>query len=132
MANNLIINPVKTTNNEDEEGGGTGTVGYLLAVFNKIRRAFDGQGQFGICPHSQDPNNLLGKRRSHSCDFRESPKSHPLLSTQQFSGIDDKLTPIPAENFEAVKQFPEKRLENQHRLQKKRGLGGRKSVTLTR
>jgi hypothetical protein len=127
---------------EDEGDSGAGTItlsveqlsAYLQAAFNKERRQrADGQRKFGVCPLSEDPNNLLGKKNSSSCGFGESPQSHPLLSkTQQFSGIDDKLTPIPAENSEASKQFPEKRLENQLRLQKNLGLGASKSVTLVR
>jgi hypothetical protein len=126
---------------DGEEGGGAGTVtlsvdqlfAYLQALFKKVRRQRDGQGKFGICPISEDPNSLLGKKNSPECGFGESPQLHPLLSrTQQFSGIDDKLTPIPAENSEASKQFPEKRLENHLRKQKKLGLGASKSVTLAR
>lgn len=127
---------------EDEEGGDAGGItlsveqlsAYLQAAFNKERRQrIDGQRKFGVCPLSEDPNNLLGKKNSSSCGFGESPQSHPLLSrTQQFSGIDDKLTPNPVENSEASKKFPEKRLENQLRLQKNLGLGASKSVTLAR
>ena len=134
-------NQIEPIVNTDDEGGGAGTVtlsvdqllAYLQALFKKVCRQRDGQGKFGICPISEDPNNLLGKENSHSCGFGESPQSHPLLSrTQQFSGIDDKLTPMPAENSEASKQFPEKRLENHLRKQKKLGLSASKSVTLAR
>lgn len=127
---------------EDEGDSGAGTItlsveqltAYLQAAFNKERRQrVDGQRKFAVCPISEDPNNFLSKKNSGCGRFGESPQSHPLLSkTQQFSGIDDKLSPIPAENSEARKQFPEKRLENQLRLQKNLGLGASKSVTLAR
>ena len=134
------IEPIVNTEDDDEDGGaGTSTLSvdqllaYLQALFNKLRRGRDAQGKHGICPISEDPINLLGRKNSQACSFGELPQSHPLLSrTQQFSGIDDKLTPIPAENSEASKQFPEKRLENHLRKQKKLGLGASKSVTLAR
>ncbi len=124
---------------EDEGGSGAGTItlsveqlnGYLNAAFNKERRE-SWQRKIAACPFSEDPNNFLSKKKSGSCGFSESPQPHPLLSkTQQFSGIDDKLTSIPADSSEAS-EFPKKRLENQHRLQKNLGLGASKSVTLTR
>ncbi len=130
---------IELADDEDGDAGGiTLSVeqlsAYLQAAFNKERRQRnDGQRKFAVCPLSEDPNNLLGKKNSGSCGFGESPQFHPLLSgTQQFSGIDDKLSPVPAENSEASKQFPEKRLENQLRLQKNLGLSASKSVTLAR
>jgi hypothetical protein len=132
--------PTEEVDGEDSGDAGSVTLSveqlkaYLQAVFNKERRQrSDGQRKFAPCPISEDPNNLLGKKTVSSCGFGESPQSHPLLSgSQQFSGIDPKLTAIPAENSEARKQFPEKRLENQLRLQKNLGLGASKSVTLAR
>lgn len=126
---------------EDEEGGaGTITLSveemsaYLQALFNKERRQrIDGQRKFAVCPLSEDPNNLLGKKNSHSCGSGEAIQKHPLLAhSQQFSGDDPSISANPIENTEASKKFPEKRLENQLRLQKNLGLGASKSVTLAR
>lgn len=125
-----------------DESGGEGDItlsieelgAYLQAAFNKERRQrADGQRKFAVCPLSEDPNNFLGKKNSGFCGFGESPKSHPLLArSQQFSGDDPSISANPVENSEANKRFPEKRLENQHRLQKNLGLGASKSVTLAR
>lgn len=127
---------------EDDEEGGSGTVtlsveqllAYLQALFNKERRQrTDGQRKFAVCPLSEDPNSLLGKKNPRSCGFGESPKIHPLLAhSQQFSGDDPSISANPIDNPEARERFPEKRLENKHRLQKNLGLGANKSVTLAR
>ena len=134
----------KQEDSDDGDGGdsGAGTIAlsveqlnaYLQAAFNKERRQrTDGQRKFGSCPFSEDPNNLLGKKNSRSCGFSESPQIHPLLAhSQQFSGDDPKICAIPSDNSEARERFPEKRLENQLRLQKNLGLGASKSVTLAR
>ncbi len=137
------IDPVvNLEEDDDEDGSGVGTVtlsveqlsAYLQAAFNKERRQrVDGQRKFAACPLSEDPNNLLGKKNSRSCGFGESPQIHPLLAnSQQFSGDDPSISANPIENSEASKKFPEKRLENQLRLQKNLGLGASKSVTLAR
>jgi hypothetical protein len=127
---------------DDDEGGDTGGItlsveqlsAYLQAAFNKERRQrLDGQRKFAVCPLSEDPNNFLCKKNSSSCGFGESLQLHPLLAhSQQFSGDDPSISANPVENSEANKRFPEKRLENQHRLQKNLGLGASKSVTLVR
>lgn len=134
----------KQEDNDDGDGGdsGTGSIvlsveqlnAYLQAAFNKERRQrTDGQRKFGSCPFSEDPNNLLGKKNSQSCGLSESPQMHPLLAhSQQFSGDDPNICAIPSDNSEARERFPEKRLENQLRLQKNLGLGASKSVTLAR
>ncbi|MFZ0218778.1 MAG: hypothetical protein WAL30_01035 [Candidatus Aquirickettsiella sp.] len=149
MANNLNkknlflehkIDSVVDSVEDDEGGGGTITLSveefsaYLQALFNKERRQrIDGQRKFGVCPFSEDPNNLLGKKISRSCGFGESPQLHPLLAhSQQFSGDDPSISANPIENSEAKERFPEKRLENQLRLQKNLGLSASKNVTLAR
>lgn len=134
--------PVVDDEDDEESGSGAGTVtlsveqlsAYLQALLNKERRQrIDGQRKFAVCPLSEDPNNLLGKKKSRSGGFGESPKIHPLLAhSQQFSGDDSSISANPVENSEAKERFPEKRLENQLRLQKNLGLGASKSVTLAR
>lgn len=132
-------------NTEDDSDSGTGIASlsvetlsaYLIALLNKERRErVDGQKKFGICPYTEDPNRLLGKISKESLcssNFNEAPKMHPLLAqSQQFSGDDPSLSAIPSDNTEAVKQFPEKRLENQQRLQKNIGLSAGKPITLVR
>ncbi|OJA00738.1 hypothetical protein BEV13_02580 [Rickettsiella grylli] len=129
-------------NPDDESDSGTGQVtlsvetlfAYLNALLNKERRErLDGQKKFGICPDTEDPNHLLGKKGLCATGFNETPKMHPLLAqSQQFSGDDPSINAIPADNREAIKRFPEKRLENQLRLQKNLGLGATKNVTLSR
>lgn len=132
-------------NTEDDSDSGTGIASlsvetlsaYLIALLNKERRErLDGQRKFGICPYTEDPNRLLGKIGKESLcsgNFNEVPKIHPLLAqSQQFSGDDSSLCAIPSDNTEAVKRFPEKRLENQQRLQKNLGLNAGKSTTLVR
>ncbi|MGC1855059.1 MAG: hypothetical protein WA659_06795 [Candidatus Aquirickettsiella sp.] len=137
------VEPVVNVEEDDEESGSsTGGVtlsveqlsAYLQALFNKVRRQrIDGQRKFAVCPLSEDPNNLLGKKKSRSCGFGESLKIHPLLAhSQQFSGDDPSISANPIENSEAKERFPEKRLEHQLRLQKNLGLGASKSVTLAR
>ncbi|HEY2567570.1 MAG TPA: hypothetical protein VGH95_07730 [Candidatus Aquirickettsiella sp.] len=149
--NNNIFSPLiyenpklkKQEDKNDGDGGesGAGSIAlsveqlnaYLQAAFNKERRQHDGQGKFGNSPFSEDPNHLLGKKNSRSCGYGEAPAIHPLLAlSQQFSGDDPKICAIPSDNSEAREQFPEKRLENQLRLQKNLGLGASKSVTLAR
>ncbi|MCH9636977.1 hypothetical protein [Rickettsiella endosymbiont of Litargus connexus] len=146
MSASFYLNSDSVVDGEDDEesgsGAGTGTVtlsveqlsAYLQALFNKERRQrIDGQRKFAVCPLSEDPNNLLGKRKSQSGGFGESPQIHPLLAhSQQFSGDDPSISANPVENSEAKERFPEKRLENQLRLQKNLGLGASKSVTLVR
>ena len=139
MSASFYLNSDSVVDGEDDEesgsGAGTGTVtlsveqlsAYLQALFNKERRQrIDGQRKFAVCPLSEDPNNLPG-------GFGESPQIHPLLAhSQQFSGDDPSISANPVENSEAKERFPEKRLENQLRLQKNLGLGASKSVTLVR
>lgn len=107
---------------------------YLLAAFNQDRRQrLDGQRKFGACPISEDPNNLLRNKTARACGFGESIQMHPLLaSSQQFSGVDPKICPIPSDNPKARERFPELRLENKLRLQQNLGLDRNKSVTLAR
>jgi hypothetical protein len=104
---------------------------YLRALLiQDLRQRADGQRKFGICPISEDPNKLLGKKTSH-CGFAESPQPHPLLAqSQQFSGDDPKMSAIPSDNPKARESFPELRLAKQ--LQQKMDLGRKKSVTLAR
>lgn len=131
---------VDSDDDESDSGRGIATLGveelaaYLQAAFNRDRRErVDGQKKFGLCPYSEDPNSLLGKKRSNPCGLGEAIQSHPLLAhSQQFSGDDPSISANPIENSEAKEQFPEKRLQNQYRLQKNLGLGARKSVTLAR
>lgn len=125
---------------EGDSGAGIATLSieelsaYLRALFNKERRERpDGQRKFAICPLSEDPNSLLGKKSSRSCDFGQAMKIHPLLAhSQQFSGDDASISANPIDNSGATKRFFEERLENQYRLQKNRGLGVSKTVTLAR
>lgn len=149
--NNTVFSPLSYANpalkkqedtNDGDSESGAGSIAlsveqlnaYLQAAFNKERRQrTDGQKKFGSCPFSEDPNSLLGKKNARSCGFGEAPKIHPLLArSQQFSGDDPKLCAIPSDNSEAQERFPEKRLENQLRLQKNLGLGASKNVTLAR
>lgn len=139
-----MIDPIAGEEEREDDGDtGNGTVtlsveqleAYRQALFTKERRQrIDGQRKFGICPLSEDPNRFLGKQNSSSsCGFGESLKIHPLLArSQQFSGDDPSISANPVDNTEAIKQFPEKRLEHQLRLQKNLGLGASKSVTLVR
>lgn len=134
------IDTVLDSDDDGDSGAGSSTLSveelsaYLSALFNKERRErADGQKKFGLCPYSEDPNNLLGKKRSRACNFGEAIQIHPLLAhSQQFSGDDPSISANPIDNPEAREGFPEKRLENQHRLQKNLGLGASKSVTLAR
>jgi len=132
---------VDSGDDDERDGGASGItlsveelLAYLSALFNKDRRErAEGQKKFGICPYSEDPNSLLGKKSSRSCDFGEAIQIHPLLAhSQQCSGDDPSISANPVDNSEARERFPEKRLENQHRLQKNLGLGASKTVTLTR
>lgn len=104
---------------------------YLHALLiQDLRQRADGQRKFGICPISEDPNKLLGKKTLQS-GFAESPQAHPLLAqSQQFSGDDPKITAIPSDNLKAREKYPELRLAKQ--LQQRMDLGRRKSVTLAR
>ncbi len=124
-----------------EAGGGEGSGSMVLSVeqlaaylrallIQDLRQRADGQRKFAICPLSEDPNNLLGKKTSR-CGFTESPQAHPLLSqSQQFSGDDPKMSAIPSDNPNARESFSELRLAKQ--LQQKMDLGRRKSVSLVR
>jgi hypothetical protein len=139
---NVVFNPQNVELEEDDERGDAGGIAlsveqlsaYLQAAFNKERRQrADGQRKFAVCPLSEDPNNLLGKKNSRSCGFGEAMQIHPLLAhSQQFSGDDPTISANPIDNSEAKERFPEKRLENQLRLQKNLGLGASKNVTLAR
>jgi hypothetical protein len=104
---------------------------YLRALLiQDLRQRADGQRKFGICPISEDPNKLLGKKASR-CGLAESPQPHPLLAqSQQFSGDDPKMSAIPSDNPKARENFPELRLAKQ--LQQQMDLNRRKSVTLAR
>lgn len=133
-----IVDAESIDEGSDDTGSSTLSVeelsAYLRALFNKERREReDGQKKFGICPYSEDPNNLLGKKSARSCNFGETIQLHPLLAhSQQFSGDDPSISANPVDNSEARDRFPEKRLENQLRLQKNLGLGASKTVTLAR
>ncbi|BBB15544.1 hypothetical protein RVIR1_10760 [Candidatus Rickettsiella viridis] len=137
----VIANKKLPLNNEadtDEGEGGAGSISlsveqltaYLLACFTKERRK--GQQKFGPVPFTEDPNNLLGRKKTQQgFGCGEQPHAHPLLAhSQQFSGDDPKLTAIPSDNPKARERFPELRLENQ--LRNSPSLGRRKSVTLSR
>ena len=124
----------------DEAGeGGSGSMvlsveqlcAYLRALLiQDLRQRADGQRKFAICPISEDPNKLLGKKTSQS-GFAALPQAHHLLAqSQQFSGDDPKVSAIPSDNPKARESFPELRLAKQ--LQQKMELGRRKSVTLAR
>ena len=101
---------------------------YLQALFLKALRAGEagegeggdqGEGKFGPVPLGIDPNSLLGKS-SVVPSRAQGPRPHPLLArSQQFSGVDRKLSAIPAENPTARELYPALRLQHQHRLQQR-------------
>jgi hypothetical protein len=103
---------------------------YFEASFLKMVReglgdgGEDGEGKFGFVPPSLDPNSLLSRpasRVGQGNPARERIKSHPLLSkTQQFSGIDPKLTANPVENTAAQENYPQLRMQNQLRLNQRK------------
>jgi len=94
---------------------------YRLLTFLKIVRegteeGDEGEGKFGLTPASADPNEALSKttRRHRRESLQEGPREHPLLSkSAQFSGVDCHLTPEPAANENAQKQYPQLRLAQQ-------------------
>lgn len=130
--------PLKKEADADEGESGAGSISlsveqlnaYLLACFTKERRKE--QQKFGPVPFTEDPNSLLGRKKTQQgFGCGEQPHAHPLLAhSQQFSGDDPKLTAIPSDNPKARERFPELRLENQ--LRNSHSLGRRKSVTLSR
>lgn len=144
-ANNIEVEPLVIANKKqllkkeaDADEGGAGSISlsveqlnaYLLACFTKERRKE--QQKFGPVPFTEDPNSLLGsKKTQQGFGCGEQPHAHPLLAhSQQFSGDDPKLTAIPSDNPKARERFPELRLENQ--LRNSHSLGRSKSVTLSR
>ncbi len=133
--NTLASDDVSGETGEDGSGSMVLSVeqlgAYLRALLiQDLRQRVDGQRKFGICPISEDPNKLLGKKASHG-GFEESPQAHPLLAqSQQFSGDDPKISAIPGDNPKARESFPELRLAKQ--LQQKMDLARRKSTILAR
>lgn len=138
-----LSSPFVLRDSEEDEGGGDSSGGitigvkehsaYLrLCLLEKVRTE---ESKFGPVPDTQDPNVLLGKKADQNglrCGG-EKPHPHPLLvDSQQFSGVDPKLTPVPPDNLDARERFPALRLENQLRKNPSLGLGVKKSVTLSR
>lgn len=109
---------------------------YFQAFFLKTVREGteddDGEGKFGLVPPSIDPNSMLNQpANSAKTSFEKLLRKHPLLSfTQQFSGIDRRLTADPAENEEAQELYPQ--LRNEHRLKLQQKQSKRQTPTLTR
>jgi hypothetical protein len=119
---------MSSKNNEDLKR----TYNYFQALFMKMLREGSGddqgEGKFGIVPLSVDPNTLLKQKVKSSYDKQSAGlRAHPLLSrSQQFSGIDRKLTAVPADNPTANNLYLEYRLRCQ--LQQKK----RQAPTLKR
>lgn len=91
-------------------------------LLKRIREGDDGEGgegKFGSVPWT-DPNFLLNTstfQDNHSLDSDLLLKEHPLLSkSQQFSGIDPRLTANPAENTTAQELYPQHRLTHSYAL----------------
>jgi hypothetical protein len=84
-------------------------------VSGDIEDEDEGEGKFGVVPPGIDPNSVLTSygATSHK-KYTENPLPHPLLSrSQQFSGIDRRLTANPIENDTARELYPQ--LRHQHR-----------------
>lgn len=136
------LGPMQAAKKEDKDEGGEGAPGsitlsveqisaYLLACFTKERR--QGEKKWGPVPFTEDPNSLLGQKRSRSSGCGELPSRHPFLAnSQQFSGDDPKLTANPEQNEKAKERYPELRNENQLRKNRSFGQSRSKTVTLSR
>ena len=102
---------------------------YLEALFIKtLREGLQkngdddvGEGKFGLVPPSLDPNSYLNQPISNSKQTGLGPLPHPLLSrSQQFSGIDRRLTADPIENEAAKELYPQLRQQPHLKPQKRK------------
>lgn len=106
---------------------GTQRVVYYQALFLKVLREGEGEddrgeGKFGLVPQGIDPNQLLNPPVS-VMELGEGLKPHPLLArSQQFSGVDRKLTAVPLDNTTARELYPQLRHQNQLRQAKRNSI----------